>query len=133
MAAKLLVNALKSLQLSKNEHIPWGDTFYLMGEDDLNLLPRAHLRRHLFARGDDGSGTRVELCTRLEEEIKDEIEEQRRVEEERQKRHQEIAAQEEKGAVYCVGSNDRGRRPLHEDSIHTDNSKSSTASKFGLG
>ena len=75
----------------------------------------------------------MELCTRLEEKIKDEIEEQRRVEEERQKRHQEIAAQEEKGAVYCVGSNDRGRRPLHEDSIHIDNSKSSTASKFGLG
>jgi hypothetical protein len=43
--------------------------------------------------------------------LKIEIEEQRRVEEERQKRHQEIAAQEEKGAVYCVGSNDRGRRP----------------------
>jgi len=106
------VKAIKSLQLGKSEYVPWGETSYLLEKEDLNLLPRAHLRRHLLARGDNNAGKRVELCGRLEKSIKSEIEEQQRVEEEREKKHKEIVALEEKGAVYCVGSNHRGQLGL---------------------
>jgi alpha-tubulin suppressor-like RCC1 family protein len=100
------------LKFGTDEHIPWGDIDFLTKIEDLTLLPRAHVRKHLQARSEAATGQRLEMCQRLQESIIRELKEIKRRKKEKEKRLKEIASKEEKGAIYCVGSNHRGQLGL---------------------
>lgn len=91
--------------------IPFGDFDYLLRKD-IEIIPRAQLRRHLIARSIDDDGTRLELSNRLKESLEKEKEERKRLKDEYQRQFKEMAALEEQGAVYVCGRNDTGQLGL---------------------
>lgn len=103
---------MKLLKFGTDENIPWGDINFLTKVEDLTLLPRAHVRNHLLARNENASGQRLEMCQRLQESMKRELKEIKILQKEKEKRLREIASKEEKGAIYCIGSNHRGQLGL---------------------
>lgn len=110
---------LQNFRLRKSVEIPWGDLSFLLDIQELDLLPRSHLKKHLQARGDSGEGRRDELHKRLKDSIRAEVEEIKRIEEERERKHKEIAALEEQGAVYVIGSNTKGQLGLGDRAPRT--------------
>ena len=106
------VNLLNAFRANKS--IPWGDTSFLLETEELDKLPRSHLRRHLTARNVDWKGdiSRKTLTNLLQLSLDKEIEETRKREEEIEREHLRIARLEEEGAVYCVGLNHRGQLGL---------------------
>jgi alpha-tubulin suppressor-like RCC1 family protein len=103
-----LVKALRG-----QDDIPWGDTSYLLEKEDVQKLPKAHLRRHLVARTEEiKGGSRRLLSQQLKMSLDKEIEEKRRQEEIENKRIQALVDLEMKGATYSVGSNHRGQLGL---------------------
>lgn len=109
-AVKISITKFGLGKAAKN--IKWGDA-ELLEKRDLTKLTRAHLKRHLIARGEqDVRGNRTILLQRL----RDSLEEERNIKlqkaAEMEQKHRQIADLEEKGAVYCVGSNHRGQLGL---------------------
>lgn len=92
-------------------NIPFGDFDYLIRKD-IEIIPRAQLRRHLIARSLDDAGTRLDLSNRLKESLDEEKAEKQRLRDEYERRFREIAALEEQGAVYACGRNDKGQLGL---------------------
>ena len=98
--------------LRKPDDIPWGDTSYLLEKEDVQKLPRSHLRHHLAARNESTKGSARALSAQLQLSLKHEIEEKKRREENERKRINRLQDLEKKGAIYSVGSNHRGQLGL---------------------
>jgi alpha-tubulin suppressor-like RCC1 family protein len=105
------VKLLKAFR--RQDDIPWGDASFLLEKEDIQKLPRAHLRHHLEARNEDlKGGSRRLLTQQLKTSLDREIEEKRKLEEIEKRRIQALSELEMKGAIYSVGSNHRGQLGL---------------------
>ena len=114
-----VVKAVKIIKtLKRKDDIPWGDTSYLLEKEDIEKLPRSHLRHHITARNEDlKGGSKKILIQQLQSSLNKEIEEKKKLEELERKRFKELAELESKGAIYSVGSNHRGQLGLG-DLVH---------------
>lgn len=101
---------IATLGLGSND-TKWGDSENL-DKMDISNLTKAHLKRHLIARGEDSNGNRVILLQRLEQSLQRERNMKIQRDTEAESKHRQIADLEEKGALYCIGLNHKGQLGL---------------------
>lgn len=102
---------MKRMSVGGAPPVQWGDASAL-ALVDIEKLSRSKLKRHLEARNESTAGNKRQLLERLKASLEEERLRVIALEEELESKHRQVADLEEMGAVYVVGSNNKGQLGL---------------------